>query len=181
MGDEFPTQEKTAAPGATTLTLNGAGTYIFLVGSSITAGVGSNIVLENGANPCNVFWRVHASATRNGHHVAGTGIAGRSVTVGANDILIGRAVALTGAVTMPGIGGTAIGGCSGAVPPPGGVALSKAFLPTTINPGGVSTLTITVSNANATDTLLTSALTDTLLGGVVIALGDGRTDAQNDQ
>jgi Ice-binding-like len=172
VGDEFPAQEKTAAPGATTLTLNGAGTYIFLVGSSITAGVGSNIVLENGANPCNVFWRVHASPTLNGTHFAGTGIVGSPVTVGATDILIGRAVALTGAVTMPGNGGTTIGGCRGAVQPPGGVARSKAFLPTTINPGGASTLTMTLSNANATDTLLPSALTDTVLGGVVIALGD---------
>jgi hypothetical protein len=45
-------------------------------------------------------------------------------------------------------------------------------LPTTINPGGASTLTMTLSNTNATDTLLPSALTDTVLGGVVIALGD---------
>jgi len=132
------------------------GTYIFLAGSSITAGGGSNTVLESGANPCNVSRRVHDSATLNGDHFAGTVIAGSSATVGANDILIGRAVALTGAVTMPANGGTTFGGCCGAVPPP----------------GGVSTLTIALSNANATDTLLTSALTDTLLGGVVIALVD---------
>jgi len=98
----------------TTLTLNGAGTYIFLVGSSITANVLSDVVLQNGANPCNVFWRVQASATLNGIHFPGTVIAGASVTVGDNAILAGRAVALVGAVTMPGDGGTTIGGCSGA-------------------------------------------------------------------
>src|SRR5579862_3437257 len=40
-----------------TLTLNGAGTYIFQVTSSLIANVGSNVVL-NGVNPCNVFWQV---------------------------------------------------------------------------------------------------------------------------
>ena len=153
----------------TTLTLDGAGTYIFLVGSSITANVLSDVVLQNGANPCNVFWRVQASATLNGIHFPGTVIAGASVTVGDNAILAGRAVALVGAVTMPGDGGTTIGGCSGAVPPPSGVALSKGFLPTTINAGGVSILTITLSNANATVATLTSPLTDPLPSGVVIA------------
>jgi hypothetical protein len=58
-----------------TLTLNGAGTYIFLVGSSITANVGSNVLLKNGATPCNVFWRVHDSATLNGNNFPGTVIA----------------------------------------------------------------------------------------------------------
>lgn len=103
-----------------TFTLNGAGTYIFLVGSSLTANVGSTINLTNGATACNVFWRTQISATLNGNNFPGTVIAGASVTVG--DIvgpslgmnLTGRAVALSGAVTMPGDGGTTIGGCSGA-------------------------------------------------------------------
>lgn len=102
-----------------TLTLSGSGVYIFLVGSSITANVGSNVSLINGANACNVFWRVQISATLNGNNFPGTVIAGTSITVG--DIvgpalgmsLTGRALALTGAVTMPGDGGTTIGGCSG--------------------------------------------------------------------
>jgi hypothetical protein len=153
----------------TTLTLNGAGPYIFLVGSSITANVLSKVVLQNGANPCDVFWWVHDSATLNGNNFLGTVIARVSVTVGDNDILTGRAVALTGAVTMPGDGGTTIGGCSAAPPPSGGVAVTKAFLPTTIQKGGAAILTITLSNANATDATLTSPLTDTLLGGLVIA------------
>ncbi len=47
--------------------------------------------------------------------------------------------------------------------------LSKAFNPATINAGGVSTLTITLSNLNASPAILTVPLTDTLPSGVVIA------------
>jgi len=47
--------------------------------------------------------------------------------------------------------------------------LGKAFSPATIDAGGVSTLTITLSNADATVATLTAPLVDTLPTGVVIA------------
>ena len=47
--------------------------------------------------------------------------------------------------------------------------LGKAFSPATINAGGVSTLTITLSNPYGADATLTAPLTDTLPSGVVIA------------
>lgn len=98
----------------TTFTLTGAGSYVFLVPSSVTANVLSNMALI-GVDPCQVFWRVGSSATLNGVNFAGTVIAGAagggSVTVGSGANLAGRAVSLTGAVTMPGTGQT-IGGCS---------------------------------------------------------------------
>jgi hypothetical protein len=56
--------------------------------------------------------------------------------------------------------------------PPAGVippTLGKAFGPSTIHAGGVSTLTITLSNPNASVATLTAPLTDTLPSGVVIA------------
>ncbi len=49
--------------GTTTLTLSGAGTYIFKAGSTLTTVENSNVVLTNGANAANVFWRVGSSAT----------------------------------------------------------------------------------------------------------------------
>lgn len=52
------------------------------------------------------------------------------------------------------------------VPPP---TLGKAFSPATINAGGVSTLTVTLSNPSSTAATLSAALTDTLPSGVVIA------------
>jgi hypothetical protein len=42
-------------------------------------------------------------------------------------------------------------------------------LPAAINAGGVSTLSITLSNNNATSSILTSPLTDTLPSGIVVA------------
>lgn len=45
----------------------------------------------------------------------------------------------------------------------------KSFSPGTINPGGTSTLTITLGNANASALTLTSPLTDTLPGSVSVA------------
>ncbi|MEO8678560.1 MAG: ice-binding family protein [Vicinamibacterales bacterium] len=51
--------------------------------------------------------------------------------------------------------------------------LVKAFSPGTINAGGVSTLTITLSNPNSLPATLTTPLIDTLPAGVVIASPSG--------
>ena len=104
-------------PASATLTLNGAGIFIFNVGSSLTANVLSNVV--GTANPCNIYWRVGSSATLNGNTFRGTVISSASITVGSGANLAGRALAgagATGAVTMAGSGGNTIGGCSGAGP-----------------------------------------------------------------
>lgn len=100
-------------------TLDGPGTYIFQVGSSLTANVGSSVILD-GANPCDVFWQVTSAATLNGVTFAGTVVAeaGVSLDVGAN--LTGRALAgVEGPVTMA--GSNTVGGCSAdavTTPPP---------------------------------------------------------------
>ena len=100
-------------PAGATLTLNGAGVFVFNVASSLTANV--NSVVAGTANPCSIFWRVGSSATLNGVNFRGTVIADASITVGAAANLEGRALAgtgATGAVTMAGAGGNTIGGCS---------------------------------------------------------------------
>jgi uncharacterized repeat protein (TIGR01451 family) len=56
----------------------------------------------------------------------------------------------------------------GVVTPP---TLGKSFSPATINAGGVSTLTITLSNANATPASLTAQFIDTLPSGLVVVPG----------
>ncbi|RYD15075.1 MAG: DUF11 domain-containing protein, partial [Lysobacteraceae bacterium] len=55
--------------------------------------------------------------------------------------------------------------CATGAPP----AVSKAFAPTTIATGGTSTLTITLTNANASVATLDAVLTDNLPAGVVVA------------
>ena len=48
-----------------TLTLSGAGVYVFRSTSSITVtpGVGAKVLLTNGADACNVFWQIPTSMT----------------------------------------------------------------------------------------------------------------------
>ena len=111
----------------TTLTFSGAGTHIFQVGSAITANVGSNVVLSNGASACNVFWQVTSAATLNGVTFAGTVVAQAAVTLGVDAILTGRALTTAASVTMA--GDNRVGGCSGAggkCPP---ITLAPAILP----------------------------------------------------
>jgi uncharacterized repeat protein (TIGR01451 family) len=55
------------------------------------------------------------------------------------------------------------------VSPPASITLNKAFSPATINTGGKSTLTITLSNNNGTAAAMTAPLTDTLPCGVTVA------------
>ncbi|MDO9386316.1 MAG: IPTL-CTERM sorting domain-containing protein [Thiobacillus sp.] len=156
---------------STTLTLNDpspgkTGVFVFNVASSLTMNVGS--VVTGTANPCNVYWRVGSSATLNGNSFMGTVIADTSITVGGGNVsgrVLAGAVTATGIVTMS-TGGNTIGGCSAPVLPP---TLGKTFSPATINAGGVSTLTITLSNPDTAIATLSSALTDTLPGGVVVA------------
>ncbi len=89
-----------------TLTLNALGNpnavFIFQIGSTLTTASNATIIAINGAFGGNVFWQVGSSATL-GTATAfqGTIIAQASITLttGAS-ILDGRAIALTGAVTL---------------------------------------------------------------------------------
>jgi hypothetical protein len=94
----------------TTLTLNGAGLYIFKVSSAVTANVLSNVLMLNGASPSQVFWQVTSAATLNGITFSGTVVAQAGITLGVGTTLYGRALTTAaGAVTMAG-GATINGG-----------------------------------------------------------------------
>jgi hypothetical protein len=86
----------------TTLTLSGAGEYIFQVGSAITANVLSSVLLQDGASPDQVFWQVTSAATLNGHNFEGTVVAQAAITLGVGAELNGIALATAGPVTMAG-------------------------------------------------------------------------------
>ena len=79
------------------LTLNGPGVYIFLADALTSSG---SVSLINGATACNVFWHVTSSASITGGSFVGTIIAGTSITFGDAVTLDGRALALTGNVTL---------------------------------------------------------------------------------
>ena len=88
-----------------TVTLDAQGNpnavWIFQIPSStLTANVGSRVLLAGLANPCNIFWEVGSSATLNGPIFAGNVIAFSSISVGSNVVMTGRLIAVNTAVTL---------------------------------------------------------------------------------
>jgi hypothetical protein len=157
------------------LTLTGNGTYIFRVASSLVTISTSNIALI-GAQACNIWWQVGSSATIGGTTFAGNvvGFTGTN-SMGPNARLEGRMLTtVPGQVTLAGNNTLNAAFCA-VVPPPGPVGVAKAFSPNVNAPGGISALTITLTNANAAPATLTAALVDSLPAGVVIANGIGST------
>ena len=98
-----------AAPSSmslnTTVILNGEGNadsvFIFQAGSSLLINPNSSVVLENGAQACNVFWQVTSSATLDtGTTFFGTILALTSATLKTGATVVGRVLALNGSVTL---------------------------------------------------------------------------------
>jgi Ice-binding-like len=84
-----------------TLTLSGAGVYVFQIGSTLTTASNSSVVLTNGATSANVFWQVGSSATVGVNTAfAGSILAAISNTVSSGASVAGRVFALAGAVTL---------------------------------------------------------------------------------
>ncbi len=142
--------------------------WIFRTASTLTTGSGSSVVPIGGGQACNVFWQIGSSATLGtGTSMVGNILALASITLTTGTTLSGRALAQTGAVTLDtnSVAVCAAGPVVNATNP----TLAKAFSPTTIMMGGISTLTVTLSNPNASTATLTAPLVDTLPPGVVIA------------
>ena len=141
--------------------------WIFRTTSTLTTGSGSSVVPINGGQACNVFWQVGSSATLGtGTAMVGNILAQSSITLTSGTTLSGRALAQTGAVTLD---TNSVAVCAGGSAGASNVSLAKAFSPSTIAMGGVSTLTVTLSNTTATVATLTAPLVDTLPSGVVVA------------
>jgi hypothetical protein len=87
------------------VTLNAEGdpnaVFIFQIGSSMTTGSATRVLLTNGAQPCNVFWEVGASATLGtDSRFAGTVMALTTITAQTGATLDGRLMAKNGAVNL---------------------------------------------------------------------------------
>jgi hypothetical protein len=152
-----------------TLTLDAQGdpnaVFIFQVGSSLTTASAASVNIINGGSNCNVFCQIGASATLGtGTTFAGNILALASITLTTGASVDGSAFARTGAVTLDSSAVSACGLGPGTTP-----TLAKAFNPTNILAGGVSTLTITLSNPVDGTSTLTAPLVDTLPSGVVVA------------
>jgi uncharacterized repeat protein (TIGR01451 family) len=155
------------------LTLNAGGdshaVWVFKTTSTLTTASDSSVLLTNGGQPCNVFWQVGSSAVLGTTtSFVGSILALTSIALDTGADVSGRVLARNGAVTLD---SNKVSAAACGLPPvtPIPPTLSKAFGPATIDAGGVSVLTITLSNANGTAASLTTPLIDTLPSGVVIA------------
>lgn len=131
-----------------TLTLNGGGdanaVFIFQAGSTLTTAAGSNVVLENGAQACNVFWQVGSSATLGTtSHMAGTIMALSSATLNTGASVTGRVLARNGAVTLDG-NNIAVSVCAIAAP------TTTTSTTTTTVPASTTTTTSPVTTTTTT-------------------------------
>src|ERR1035441_450987 len=91
------------------LTLNGGpnDVWVFQMASTLTVGVGRQVILTGGAQARNIFWQVGSSATLGtSSNFKGTIMAYASITMNASSTMDGRALAQNGAVTFNGDGGS---------------------------------------------------------------------------
>ena len=157
----------------TTVTLKGAGVYIFRSGGALNPAANSIVTLAEGACASDVFWApngattIGANASFVGNILEPAG-AGNNITIGGATTLLGRALAAGNTVTIANDAITVPPACVAL----GQVFVGKVFNPSTINEGcgasDFSTLTITLSNPNTSAATITS-LTDTLPAGVQVA------------
>lgn len=92
-----------AVTGTLTLDAQGDPNAIFILraGSTLGSAASSQVVLEGGAQACNVYWQVGTSATlAAASQFSGTILATGSLTLGAGMTINGRGLARDGAVTM---------------------------------------------------------------------------------
>jgi Ice-binding-like len=111
----------TSAQLTGTLSLTGAGPWVFQIGSTLTTASNSVIVVADAGQNCsgsNVFWQVGSSATLGtGTRFAGNILALASITMTTGVSVSGSAIALTGAVTMDTNTVAICSSGSGGVPP----------------------------------------------------------------
>lgn len=98
-------KQATALSLTGTLTLDAkddpSATFIFQTGFTLSTAANSTIELVNGAQACNVFWRVGSSATLGpGSSFAGSILALASVSVQTGTTVSGRVLARVGQITM---------------------------------------------------------------------------------
>lgn len=91
----------TASLGGSTLTFNGAGTYIIQVGTALKTTTGAIVALKGGATACNIWWQVGSSATIFAGAIwKGTILAGQAISVGNAAVVNGTLYAGTSSVTL---------------------------------------------------------------------------------
>ncbi|MEO8863112.1 MAG: ice-binding family protein [Candidatus Saccharimonadales bacterium] len=90
----------TSIGGGGTITLTGAGTYIFRMNGALTSSANSIVTLANGASACNVWWTPTAATTLGANSTfLGTVIDASGISIGSTITWTGRALAFGGTVS----------------------------------------------------------------------------------
>ncbi|MEO8065237.1 MAG: ice-binding family protein [Candidatus Doudnabacteria bacterium] len=177
----YCTTAGSAAQITGTITLNGAGTYIFRIFGALTSSAGA-IVQVAGASPCDVFWTAtSATSLADNTTMLGTVIDDSGITTGANVNWTGRALSFGGVVTTGNTtniatpvtcAGTPPAGPGGPVPVPPLIDVLKVPSPLSL-PGGPGSVTYTYSVRNiGTVPMSTVRVTDDSCGPVNFVSGD---------
>lgn len=157
-----------------TVTLNGGGdassVFIFKAGSTFVSATGSNVVLENGAQACNVFWQVGSSVTLGTtSQMSGTFMALTSITLNTGAQVSGRVLARNGAVTLDDNAITTPTCAAAVATTTTSLATTTTTVapttttvaPTTTTPRTTTTLAVTTTTAAPASTTTTSPATTT--------------------
>lgn len=137
------------------LTLSGAGTYVFQIGSSLTTASASVVALTNGARACDVYFIVSSAATIGtdsnfaGNILAGTGITLNTGATVAGGLYAGSAVTLDS---------NTVSSCGGATPP----SSSSTTVSATSASTTVSVTASTTSEPSSSTTVSTTASVPTM-------------------
>ncbi len=173
-----------------TLTLDAQGSadsvFIFQAGTTVVAATNSRVSLINGANPCNVFWKVGSSATIGvGSSFIGTVDALESISALTDATVNGRLLARTGAVTLD-TNRVSISSCASGTPGSTTTTTAAPPAPTTTTTAAQPTPTTTTTAAPPTPTTTTTSAapllsTTTTLGAtspLAAAQGASSSDVQ---
>ncbi|MBK7668247.1 MAG: DUF3494 domain-containing protein [Sphingobacteriaceae bacterium] len=166
------------------LILNGQGNsnavFIFKIAGPLSTNAASKVKLINGAQACNVFWKIEGLVSMAaGSHMKGTIIANNAaINMSIGDTLEGRALSTTGAVTINGILGYTPIGCGSPIltgptaPSLGGAACYGVFS----SNGAVSNTGITfVTGDVGTNVGLATGFNTLNVTGKVHPIPDGST------
>ncbi len=154
--------------------------FIFQIQGAFSTGAGSSIELINGAQACNVFWKVEGLVSMaSGTSMKGTIFANNAaIEMNTGDTLEGRAIAINGAVTVDGTNGYTPIGCgspvlTGPMPPDLGAAACYAIFSAdgAVTNSGVTNITGDVGSNNGS----ASGFDPLLVSGEIHPIPDGST------